>query len=61
MALILALVNKSNLAPVSDYTYEVLIGDGGVNSKCIAQGTIKGHTRSDGWQVLVQKLLEDNK
>lgn len=32
MSLIVVLTNKSNLAPVSDYNYEVLVGDGTVES-----------------------------
>ena len=59
MALILVLVNQSNLAPVSDYKFEVLIGTGApATSKVIACGKVAGHTRADGWKVLVQKLLD---
>lgn len=62
MALILVFVNKSELAPVSDYKYEVLVGDGTPSrSSVIAAGRILGHTRTDGWQVLVQKLLDQEK
>ncbi len=58
MALILILTNKSNLAPISDYNYEVLVGDGTrEGSATIVAGKIAGHTRADGWQVLVEKLL----
>jgi hypothetical protein len=58
MALILAFVNKSNLAEISDYTVEVLVGDGtAARSKTILRETVSGHRRSDGWQVLVQKFL----
>lgn len=59
MALILALVNKSKLAPVSDYRYQVLVGDGGPDSKVIATGVIKAHTRSDGWKALIQRVLDE--
>lgn len=60
MALIIALVNKSNLAPVSDYIYEVLIGDGTPErSRVIERGRVSGHTRADGWEVLVRKLLDE--
>lgn len=59
MALIIAFVNKSNLAPVSDYTYEVLIGDGTASrSKTIARGTLLGHARDDGWRALVRQFLD---
>lgn len=58
MALIVVLTNVSNLAPISDYHYEVSIGDGmAAGSKTIAYGTIEGHVREDGWQHLVQTLL----
>ena len=58
MALIVILQNISALAPVSDYRYEVRIGDGSdARSHTIEFGVVKGHTRSDGWDVLVDKLL----
>ena len=57
MALIVVFTNISNLAPVSDYRYEVMVGDGTPErSKTLAQGTIKGHERIDGWQALVREL-----
>ncbi len=59
MSLIIVLRNVSQLADVSDYQYKVLIGDGSdEGSRLIAIGEVEGHTRSDGWQVLVDKLLE---
>jgi len=59
MSLIVVLQNVSKLAPVSDYKYQVLVGDGSVErSTIITSGTIQGHTRSDGWQKLVATLLE---
>ncbi len=59
MALIVVLTNKSNLAPVSDYNYEVLVGDGTMSrSKVIARGKVESHLRDDGWQRLVQRLLD---
>ena len=59
MSLIVVLTNTSNLAPVSDYTYEVLVGDGTkAGSHTITKGTVKGHVRAAGWKVLVGKLLE---
>lgn len=62
MALIVVLVNISDLAPVSDYKYEVLVGDGSKDrSKTIANGIVKGHKRDDGWEPLVQKLLDERK
>lgn len=59
MALIVVLVNKSDLAEVSNYDYEVMVGDGSpTRSKTIAKGRVDGHVRSEGWQVLVKKLLD---
>jgi hypothetical protein len=61
MALILVLVNKSELAPVSDYTFEVLVGDGSKErSRVIAAGKVEQHRRADGWQALVQRVLDAN-
>lgn len=61
MSLILVITNTSRLTPVSDYSYEVLIGDGtSERSKCIAAGTIAAHTRADGWKTLVQRLLDQD-
>ena len=58
MALILVLQNITALAPVSDYKYCVLVGDGTIaHSKTLASGTILAHTRADGWPALVQRLL----
>jgi hypothetical protein len=60
MALIICFVNKSHLAEVSDYNVEVLVGDGSAtHSHTIYRGEVKGHTRSDGWQKLVQKMLNE--
>lgn len=62
MSLIVVLTNKSALAPVSDYNYEVLVGDGTPDgSDLIARGQVKAHTRSDGWKALVQRLLDEAK
>ena len=59
MALIICFVNKSDLAPISDYTVEVLVGDGtSAHSKTILREEVIGHRRSDGWQVLVEKFLK---
>ncbi len=59
MALIVVIQNRSNCAPTSNYKYEVFVGDGTKEkSSVIARGTIAGHVRSDGWQALVNRLLE---
>lgn len=60
MALIVVLTNKSNLAPVSDYDFEVLVGDGTTSgSMVIARGKVEGHRRDDGWKKLLQRMLEE--
>ena len=62
MALILAFVNTSHLADISDYTVEVLIGDGTkTRSQTLAVGHVQGHRRSDGWMALVQKFLDERR
>lgn len=59
MALILVIQNISNLADVSDYNYEVLVGDGTpARSKTLATGRVGGHLRADGWQALARRVLE---
>lgn len=61
MALILVFVNKSNLASVSDYDVEVMVGDGtAAHSRTIHRATVKAHTRDDGWKALVQRLLDES-
>lgn len=61
MSLIVVATNKSALAPVSDYNYEVLIGDGTrAGSYTITCGEIKSHTRSDGWKKLIQRILDQS-
>ena len=57
MALIIAFVNKSNLAEVSDYEANVY-----VNERHIAGPfEVKGHKRSLGWQKLVKQFAKDLK
>ena len=59
MALILVFVNKSDLAEISDYDVQVLVGDGSdEHSKTIHQGRHTGHKRSDGWEALVRAYLD---
>lgn len=58
MSLIIIITNKSALAPISDYNYAVLVGDGTPErSKTLAQGTVEGHNREDGWAELVYAML----
>jgi hypothetical protein len=47
--------NVSDLAPVSDYHYAVYI-----NREQIATGSVLGHTREDGWAVLLKKLADEH-
>ena len=62
MSLVLIFHNKSALADVSDYDVTVRVGDGTrAGSRTLFEGEIKGHLRSDGWQVLVQRLLDDSR
>jgi len=58
VALIVVFVNKSNLAPVSDYTVEVLVGDGSAErSKMIYRGVVNDHERALGWEMLLQQFV----
>lgn len=54
MALIIALVNKSNLAEVSDYEANVYVNDYHIAGPF----EVKGHRRSDGWQKLVKQFAK---
>lgn len=61
MSLIVIVSNISNLAPVSDYNYEVLVGDGTrERTLVIARGQVKGHKRNDGWKKLIERVLEES-
>lgn len=51
MSLTITLRNLSNLAPVSDYHYEVYI-----NTTCIESGFVRSHNRNDGWDGLMLLL-----
>lgn len=53
--LMINVFNISELAPVSDYKYEVSVG-----FQVLARGILKGHTRSDGWAILVKKIAEQH-
>ena len=50
--------NISNLADVSDYEYQVLIG-GGKRASLIETGFVRGHRRADGWEKLVKRFFTD--
>lgn len=57
MSLIIVLRNTTDLKPVSNYEYKVLIGDGGPNSKVLETGKVLKHHRKDGWEALIEKFL----
>lgn len=62
MALIVVLTNTSQLAPISNYNYEVLVGDGSLaRSKSLAKGVVDQHRRDDGWEALVQRVLDQER
>lgn len=54
MALIVEIVNKSDLADVSDYEYRVRI-----NNRIIRKGNVFGHARKDGFLPLLKMVVED--
>lgn len=61
MSLIVVARNLSSLAPISDYAYEVLVGDGSPQkSRTIVAGIVVGHRRDDGWKVLIQRVLDES-
>lgn len=53
MLKILIINDGKGTAELADYDYAVM-----VNDKSIEQGLIKGHNRKDGWENLVQMLLD---
>jgi len=57
MALILEIVNISNLANVSDYKVNVYINNRKIDGPII----VEGHKRSDGWQKLVKTFAKQIK
>lgn len=60
MSLVVRIRNVSDLADVSDYVYDVLVG-GDTHHKVLAVGEVIGHRRSDGWKALVQRVLDEAK
>jgi hypothetical protein len=51
--LALYLRNIRTIDDTADYEYVVM-----VNAQKIAEGSIKGHKRGDGWQPLVRRIVE---
>lgn len=43
----------------ASYDVRVLVGDGGPNSRTIAQGRVEHHLRSAGWKALVRRFLDE--
>ena len=48
--------NVKTVKDIADYDYLVFI-----NAEKIAEGKIKGHKRSDGWQPLVKRIADHGK
>jgi hypothetical protein len=65
MALILVFHNdQKTLGPIrkdASYNIEVFVGNGGRDSLSIAKGRVEHHQRSDGWEALVQRFLDERK
>ena len=57
MSLIVVLRNVSKLAPVSDYEYQVLIGDGSPDSRLMETGKVFNHVRANGWDQLIRLFV----
>ena len=47
--------NISQLKPISNYDYVVMI-----NATLIASGKVKKHKRADGWAALVKRIAEQH-
>ena len=59
MSLIIVIRNTTQLAPISDYEYEVLVGDGTAERSLVLEiGTLKGHVRDEGWRKLLSMLVD---
>ncbi len=58
--LVITFQNKSKLAPLSDYDYEVWVTATNGQKKVLAAGEIKQHGRAAGWKVLVQTMLTES-
>ena len=54
MALIIAIVNKSGLAEISNYEVTVYVNE----RKIAGPFHVKGHHRSHGWEALVKQFAE---
>ena len=54
--LTLSIIQESENKDTRGYRYNVRI-----NYKVIASGKVKGHRRKDGWEALVQQILDKEK
>lgn len=62
MSLIIVLRNKSSLTPISDYEYEVMVGDGTkLGSKTLEHGEVIGHRRENGWEALIELFMDERR
>lgn len=59
--LIIEIKNVTELSVISSYTYEVWVTTKIGNKKVIAKGTVIDHERTDGWRVLVQRIINESK
>jgi len=57
--LVVTLQNISQMSEVSDYHFEVWVTTASGGKKLIEVGDVLQHKRSDGWKVLVQRLLNE--
>jgi hypothetical protein len=56
MALIIAFVNKSKLADMSNYEVDVYVNERHIAGPFI----VKGHKRDNGWFELLKKFVDDH-
>jgi hypothetical protein len=54
--LVVTFKNISDLAPVSNYDYEVWVTSKDGGKQVLVKGRIHGHIRAEGWEKLVDKL-----
>lgn len=59
--LVVTFLNISDMAPISDYKYSVWVTTTEGTKKTLAAGIIRHHVRDEGWEKLVQKLLDNYK
>ena len=57
--LVLTFRNTSDLAPTSNYEYEVWVTTTEGKKHVIKSGVVLGHKRANGWQKLVKRILKE--